>query len=112
MRNILRVKNAIINMDKVEVIYEEGGKVRLQFPGGSYYFEMSLSDFLEQNSEPSKSTEDETKKELARVTRDYEELARENDRLKEMVGQLFTANGRLVYANILKERRKGPRRWR
>lgn len=112
MSNILRTQNSIIDMDKVEIIYEEDGKTKLQFPGGSHYFGVSLSEFLEKYSESSESTENEAEKELARVTRDYEELARENDRLKEMVGQLFTANGRLVYANILKERRKGPRRWR
>lgn len=112
MRNKLFASNGVFNMDKVEAIYEQDGKTVLQFPGGNFHFETSFSDFWKSYTDNLASTEDETQKELARVTRDYEELVKENDRLKEMVGQLFTANGRLVYANMLKERRKGPRRWR
>lgn len=112
MRNTLFFNNGIINLDKVEAIYEHEGKTIIQLPSGDFGMNLSIDDFWKEYKDDLTTDKDENEKELARVTRDYEELARECDRLKEMVGQLFTANGRLVYANILKERRKGPRRWR
>lgn len=110
MSNMINFGGFILNMDHVQAVNEVDGQVTIYHSYGKTNITGTLEDFWRRCERS--TNKDETEKELARVTRDYEELAKENDRLKEMVGQLFTANGRLVYADILKERRKGPRRWR
>lgn len=110
MAELVKFGGFILNMDHVQVVNEQDGQVTVYYSDGKLDVSGDIENFWRHCEFT--ADENETKKELARVTRDYEELAKENDRLKEMVGQLFTANGRLVYADILKERRKGPRRWR
>lgn len=113
MARLVKVSDVVINLDQVTIIHGDSQWAKVEF-GQDYWvqFPCGLDEFTEMVNDTPALADENLQKELARVTRDYEELARECDRLKEMVGQLFNANGRLVYANILKERRKGPRRWR
>lgn len=98
MANLINFGGFILNMDHVQAVNEEDGKVTVYHSYGKMDITGDIKDFWRHCELYADSNE--TEKELARVTRDYEELARENDRLKEMNLQLLTAHGRRVYKKM------------
>lgn len=105
MAKLIKISDdAVINLDQVTLVKGSSEWFKIYF-GTDHWIQYSygLDEFVNMINDTPQLADENLQKELERVTRDYEELARENDRLKKMNLQLLEAHSRKVYKKLTHE---------